>query len=399
MLALRWYLPRSGPYYRREREANGVRAEAFLTGVHASRTLRAFGLAETHQQKVDAASWSSAQISIDVFRMLTRFFARNNRSELIGLLLILVTGFLLVRADSTTVGAVTAAALLFHRLFNPIGAVMGLFDQVQSAGASLARLAGLAQLPARPAPVDDRPSSGTIAVDRLRHEYVAGRAAVDDVSVRVEPGERVAVVGGTGAGKSTLAAALAGRAATSGTVLVGGVPVTDGGVDHSGRPAVVLVTQEVHVFAGSVRDNLTLASPDADDAALADALGRVGAAPWVRALADGVDTVVGEGAVPLTPAQAQQLALARVLLADPLVVVLDEATAEAGSAGARDLEAAALAAAAGRTAVVVAHRLGQAATADRVLVMDGGRIVEEGTHDDLVATGGTYATLWEAWAR
>ncbi|MSZ78374.1 MAG: ABC transporter ATP-binding protein, partial [Actinobacteria bacterium] len=124
VLGLRWYLPRSGPSYRREREANGQRAEDLLTGVHGSRTLRAFGLARAHQERVAESSWRSAQISIDVFALLTRFTARGNRAELIGLLLILVTGFVLVRDDAVSVGAVTAAALLFHRLFNPIGAVL-----------------------------------------------------------------------------------------------------------------------------------------------------------------------------------------------------------------------------------------------------------------------------------
>ncbi len=398
VLGLRWYLPRSGPYYRRERVANGERAEAFLTGVHASRTLRAYGIAEQHQERVDAASWRSAQISIDVFRLLTRFIGRGNRSELIGLLLIIGTGFVLVRSDETTVGAVTAAALFFHRLFNPIGTVLGLFDEVQSAGASLTRLAGLALLRPPPAPDDQRtPADTGLAVIALHHEYVAGRVAVDDVDLTVHPGQRVAVVGASGAGKSTLGAAIAGRLpATRGEIRLGGVPM-----DHvlaGDRPAVALVSQEVHVFSGTVRDNLTLAAPDAGDAELETALVAVGARGAVQALPDGLDTVVGDGAVALSPALAQQLALARVLLADPLVVVLDEATAEAGSSGALELERAALAATQRRTSVVIAHRLTQARDADLVVVMDAGRVVESGTHDDLVAAGGVYADLWAAWS-
>lgn len=398
VLALRWYLPRSGPYYRRAREANGARAEALLTGIHASRTLRAYGIAGSHQELTSAASWRSAQLSIDVFRLQTRFYGRNNRAELIGLLLILGTGFALVDADQVTVGAVTAAALLFHRLFNPVGAIVGLFDEVQSVGASLVRLVGVAQLPP-PVPVHapEAPSDGRLAVHDLHHEYVEGRPAVDSVSLDVAPGHRVAVVGASGAGKTTLGAAIAGRLEpTRGTVALGGVPLSR--VDGSGRPPVALVSQEVHVFAGTVRDNLTLASPSASDDELVAALEAVGARAAVEALPEGLSTVVGDGALTLTPALAQQVALARVLLADPLVVVLDEATAEAGSAGARSLEHAASAVTTGRTSLTIAHRLTQAVDAHEIVVMDGGRVVERGPHADLVSAGGVYAELWEAWS-
>lgn len=398
VLGLRWYLPRSGPYYRREREANGERAEALLTGVYASRTLRAYRLGETQQATVTDASWRSAQITIDVFHFLTRFWGRSNRAEVIGLLSISLTGFLLVRDDAVTVGAVTAAALFFHRLFNPVGALLNLFDEAQSAGASLTRLAGVALLPAA-VPVADAvaPADTALVVRGLHHEYVAGRPAVDRVDLEVPAGHRVAVVGASGAGKTTLGAAVAGRLVpTRGEVLLGGVPLAL--VDVGDRPAVALVSQEVHVFSGTVRDNLTLAAPGADDDRLRQALEAVDAWAAVQALPDGLDTTVGDGAEALSPALAQQLALARVLLADPLVVVLDEATAEAGSSGARALDRAALAATRGRTSITIAHRLSQAVTADEVVVMDGGRVVERGTHDELVVAGGAYAALWTAWA-
>lgn len=400
LAGLRWYLPRSGPFYRREREANGDRAQALLTGIHSSRTLRAHGLAGAHQEVVDAASWRSAQLSIDVQRLLNRFGARGNRAELIGLLLLLVTGFFLVRAEASTVGAVTSAALLFHRLFNPIGAVLFLFDQVQSAGASLTRLVGLARLPARTAtPGRTAPTDAALSVRGLRHTYAAGApAAVDGLDLALAPGERVAVVGASGAGKTTLGAVVAGRVIpTAGRVLLGGVDLAD--LDTGDRLAVALVSQEVHVFSGTVGDNLLLARPDASPADQDAALDAVGAAAWVAALPDGLATVVGDGALSLGPARAQQLALARVLLADPLVVVLDEATAEAGSAGARDLESAALAVTVGRTTLTVAHRLTQARTADRVVVLHQGRIVEQGPHDELVARAGVYAALWAAWSQ
>jgi ATP-binding cassette subfamily C protein len=178
---------------------------------------------------------------------------------------------------------------------------------------------------------------------------------------------------------------------------VGGFPLDALEPSHV-RSAIALVTQDVHVFSGTVRENVDLARPGASDEEIRSALSTVRALGWVEALTDGLDTVVGDHGHPLTPSQAQQLALARVLLHDPAVAVFDEATAEAGSSGARELEEAAIAVTQGRTALVVAHRLTQAQSADRVIVMHEGRIVEEGTHDELVEAGGRYADLWSAWS-
>ncbi len=398
-LGLRWYLPKSGPYYRRERIAQGERAEALVNGLQGSSTLRALSRERAQIDRITHHSKHAMSITLDVFNLLTRFGARTNRSELIGLSLVLATGFLLVRDDLVSVGAVTAAALYFHRLFNPIGALLMIFDDVQSAGASLARLAGVAMLtpvaaPSTPSPVHD----GRLELLAIGHEYTEGQPVLRDVTVRIADGERIALVGATGAGKSTLGVIAAGLLEPGfGAVTVGGAPLASLDPSHV-RAAIALVTQDVHVFSGTVRENVDLARPTADDAQIHAALATVLATSWVKALADGLDTVVGDHGHPLTPSQAQQLALARILLHDPLVVVLDEATAEAGSSGARELEAAAIAVTEGRTSLVVAHRLTQAQTADRIIVMHEGRIVEEGTHEQLVASRGRYAALWAAWS-
>ena len=398
-MGLRWYLPRSGPYYRRERIAEGERAEALVNGVQGAATLRALSREQAQIDLITHHSRHTMSITLDVFRLLTRFGARTNRSELIGLALVLGTGFFLVRDDLATVGAVTAAALYFHRLFNPIGALLMIFDDIQSAGASLARLAGVALLDptissTAPSPV----RTGTLELTGISHEYVAGRRVLSEVTLRIPDGERVALVGATGAGKSTLGAVAAGLLVpTRGRVTVGGFPLDALEPTHV-RSAIALVTQDVHVFSGTVRENVDLARPGASDEEIRSALSTVRALGWVEALTDGLDTVVGDHGHPLTPSQAQQLALARVLLHDPAVAVFDEATAEAGSSGARELEEAAIAVTQGRTALVVAHRLTQAQSADRVIVMHDGRIVEEGTHDELVEAGGRYAYLWSAWS-
>lgn len=395
---LRWYLPRSGPYYARERIAEGERAQALISGLQGARTLRAHGLETGQVTQIERRSDEARQIAVDVFRMLTRFFARTNRAEFIGLALVLATGFLLVRSGSGTVGAVTAAALYFHRLFNPIGALLTTFDRVQAAGASLTRLAGVALMPQPPRPTVEPPSqAGPLTLTGVGHAYVEGHPVLSGIDLTIEPGQRVALVGATGAGKTTLGAIAAGVLPPStGQVALGDAPFV--GMDAAAlRERIVLISQDVHVFAGTIREAVTLVAEDADDAAVRHALRSAGALRWIDALPEGLDARIGDGSHPLTPAQAQQLALARVALADPWFVVLDEATAEAGSAGARDLEQAALDVTAGRGAIIVAHRLTQSAAADRVLVLHDGWVVEDGTHDELVAAGGRYAELWAAW--
>jgi ATP-binding cassette, subfamily C, bacterial len=390
VLVTRWYVRVSGPLYAAERAAEGRRTQSLLAGVGGAATVRAFRLRGALLDRISGHSAAAVRASLRAMRAQSRFGAVLNGAELTGVLSLLVTGFWLVRADAVTVGAATAAVLYFLRLFDPIGALLYLLDEAQSAGAALARLVGVADMPVPPPPVAPRlPRDASVRLLGIRHAYDGGPEVLHGVDLAVAAGERVAVVGPSGAGKTTLGAVLAGvQAPTAGTVEIGGVPLDD---IAEPRRHVAVVTQEVHVFAGTVADNLRLARPDATDAELRAALERVG-------VAVGLDDVVGDGADELGATVAQQLALARLVLADPAVAVLDEATAEAGSAGARVLERATDAALAGRTAVVIAHRLTQAAAADRVVVLDKGRVVEVGTHADLVAAGGSYAALWAAWS-
>ncbi|MEV8508042.1 ABC transporter ATP-binding protein [Actinoplanes sp. NPDC051475] len=393
VLALRWYLPRSAPRYARERAAVAERSQLLVESMQGLRTVHAYRLEDRHLREIDGASAKARDISVDVFTLFTRFVGRVNRAEFFGLAAVLIVGLLLIRDGAVTVGETSAAALLFHRLFNPVSMLLYTFDEIQAAGASLARLVGVLRMPVEERSGGRRPADSSLTLENVSFSYDGVTPVLRDVCLRAEPGERVALVGSTGAGKTTAASIAAGILRPgSGAALVDGVPVTD-------LPAhtVAIVSQETHVFAGPLVEDLCLARPGAAVPEVEAALATVGALDWVRALPSGLETVVGDGGHDLTAAQAQQLALARLVLLDPAVVVLDEATAEAGSAGARALEEAAAAALRGRTALVVAHRLTQAAAADRVVVMEHGSVVESGPHAELVAAGGRYARLWAAW--
>ena len=389
ILATRWYLRTSGPRYALERAADSVQTQSLVSSLSGAATVRAFRLQARHLRRIRQTSDAAVAAGVRARTTSSKFGFVLNGAEMVGTVSILLAGFLLVRVDAITLGAATAAAFYFTRLFSPLMSMLYLLDEAQSAGAALARLIGVSDLPAPPVPaVPGTPQDSSLTLDRIRFGYDDGPEVLHGIDLALAPGERVAVVGTTGAGKTTLGAIAAGvREPVQGQVRIGDVPLA---ALCDLRRHVVLVTQEVHVFAGTVADNLRLARPDADDDQLRLALAEVG-------VDLDLDAVVGHGADELSATHAQQLALTRLVLADPAIAILDEATAEAGSAGARLLEATAERALRGRTAIVVAHRLTQAVKADRVVVMDKGRVVEVGRHADLVAAGGPYATLWSAW--
>lgn len=394
---MRWYLPISIPAYRAESAAQARLNGAVSETVEHAETVDALGIGARRERAIMACikeAWSleryTAALRVRLFMVLDVAW----RAPVVAVLL--WGGFLAGRGYAT-LGAITTVALYSMELRKPVGQLMFWIDQVQIAQASLSRILGVEEVPDDRTPTGQEPQGTRIVLDDVRFSYREGVEVLHGIDLELVPGERLAVVGPSGSGKSTLGRMLAGiNPPTSGSVSVGGVSLTDLTEDEL-RRHVALVTQEHHVFVGTVADNVRLGRPGASDDTIREAIEAIGADAWVDALPEGMNTMVGSGHLELSPAQAQEVALARLVLLDPHTLILDEATSLLDPRAARTLERTLSTALAGRTVIEVAHRLYTAADADRVAVVMDGRIVELGTHDELVALGGEYASLWQAW--
>lgn len=343
--------------------------------------------------KLMATMWSQ---QFAFHHMRAHGFGSANILLLSPLVFLLLVGSYMVPQQLVTIGALTTISMYTLQLRAPVNQAMFFVTQGQNTWVSLQRLAGVRRQAVQDASHELRVESADYSLRQVSFAYGSGPLVIEDLNLDIHEGETLAVVGTSGAGKSTLARLLAGiDKPTVGRITLGGEDLAHAS-EEALRKEVVLVTQEHYVFSASLRENLRLAKEEATDAELLAVLKQVGA-DWALNLPEGLDSSLGPGAFQPSSAQAQQIALARLSLKNPRVLIMDEATSMMDPHSAFKMEHALGQIVKGKTLVMIAHRLFTAQQADRICVMEQGRIVELGSHTELLAKGGSYARLWNAW--
>ncbi|MFH9136914.1 ABC transporter ATP-binding protein [Streptomyces sp. NPDC017524] len=401
VLSTWWYRPRATRAYERllAQEAD-VLAVVHETARGAA-TVESLGLGTRQRARHGRAVDAVVRTRQRTTWLQTVWFPSLDLATMAPMALTLLIGGLAYQRGEVGLAEVTAVVLYVQALGEPLDDLLTWTDELQIGNAALRRILGVDLLASEetrpPAPIEGH----AIRLEGVGFGYGPDRVVLTGIDLDITPGERLVVVGASGAGKSTLGKLLAGvHHPDRGTVRIGGAEVSSLPVEQL-RREIVLVTQEQHVFSGTLRDNLTLTGggeePEAEDGPLWEALETVLLADWARTLPDGLDSEIGPGAAPVPPSAAQQLALARLLICDPHTLVLDEATALLDSTASRRVERSLAALIEGRTVISIVHRLDSVRDADRIAVMDHGRIVELGSHDKLLAAQGAYASLWHSW--
>jgi ABC-type multidrug transport system fused ATPase/permease subunit len=399
--AARWYLAKARNGYLNQAASYSEIAEVLTETVEGSRTVEALQLGPWRDEKMGRSIRRTFDAERYTLNLRTVFLPICDTAYAVPVVATLIVGGLLYGNGLVSLTSLTTAILYTQQLAGPIDVLLYQTDVLQVASVSLARLFGIRSgIASHSASLTEARSRllehRDIAVTDVSYSYSTPASDVlRHVSFTIKQGERLAIVGPSGAGKTTLARLLAGMEKPRiGSITVGDAVLTDLSPSQR-RHEIALVTQEHHIFRGSIRDNLTIGRTSASDDELDMALRAVGARSWVSQM--GLETQVGSGGRELTEEQAQQLSLARLMLADPKALVLDEATSLLDLRSARLLERSLARILHGRTVISIAHRLHTAHDADRVLVMEAGRIVESGPHAALLDADGAYAALWKSW--
>ncbi|MBC7464172.1 MAG: ABC transporter ATP-binding protein [Actinobacteria bacterium] len=390
------YLRKSPQAYRVESSSYALMNSLLVESAEAGRTIEALQLGDDRVERSDAALGRWIEWERYTLRLRSQWFPSIEFSFIFPLAVVLLVGAHFHQDGNLSIAQITTALLYSQMLINPLEALLAWIDELQGGKASLSRLLGIHDIEEREIR-DSDPEGNEVVGKDIEFGYKKGRDVLKGISFLIEPGTRVAIVGPSGAGKSTLGKLLAGvQAPSAGKVTIGGSEIGYLDVEKV-RRHVALVTQEHHIFVGTLKQNLALAKADATDAEVWDALRAVDAESWAREFPAGIHTQVGTGGARILPAQAQQVALARLVLADPHTLILDEATSLLDQRAARHLESSLSAVLKGRTVIAIAHRLQTAHDADVIAVIEDGLISEWGSHDELIRADGAYAHLWRSW--
>ncbi|MCB0869606.1 MAG: ABC transporter ATP-binding protein [Solirubrobacterales bacterium] len=370
-----------------------------LSGV---RVVRAFAQEERHITKMTELNEANRRANMTTVYLNASYFPATELLTAIGTAAILLFGGWQVIEGNIMVGVVISFIGYLQLFFDPIQQLSQLYATYQQGMAALDKIFTLldteAEIVDSPEAIDPPPLEGRITFDQVSFSYEDGGPwATRDLSLEVSPGETIALVGSTGAGKSTLAKLITRfHDPQQGRILIDGRPLSDYR-QRSLRGQMGIVPQEGFLFSGSIAENIAFGRPEASIEDIAAAADAVGATPFIERLSDGLETEVGERGVQLSSGQRQLVAFARVILAEPRILILDEATSAVDTRTEKVIERALDEVLEGRTAVVIAHRLSTIRRADRIVVLDQGRIIESGSHDELLAAGGRYASLYGSW--